>query len=247
MKTSLEHNEENSDHYNQDEVLWGKGMMDMVKRAVAATERGQKEDRKAESETVCLKASIWAALMQTRRLKLPAVGHQPPLGWLLKSMSMPKPKPKPKPKSKPKGQPGTSTETNSNANTNTGAESHIVAGRDNLISADTATDQMQGDGPTTKRKDAGQSSPCPDSKIEHGRMKPHTQGRQKCSTAHHDGPRDCISDEQSAFPPPGPGAHQAHERKEEREDCVYNTHALESETEIAYAVQRHHQHIRDDC
>jgi hypothetical protein len=37
MKTWLEEKEEKRDVYHQDDVLWGKGIMDMVKRVVAAT------------------------------------------------------------------------------------------------------------------------------------------------------------------------------------------------------------------
>jgi flagellar motility protein MotE (MotC chaperone) len=42
MKTWLEQTEEKWDAYHQDDVLWGKGITDMVKRVVAATERAQR-------------------------------------------------------------------------------------------------------------------------------------------------------------------------------------------------------------
>jgi len=44
------------DAYHQDDLLWGNVITDMVAGAVAATERDQKEKRKADSEGVGLEA-----------------------------------------------------------------------------------------------------------------------------------------------------------------------------------------------
>jgi len=49
MKTWLQEKEENWDTYHQDDVLWGKDITDMVGRVVAATERRQREERKADT------------------------------------------------------------------------------------------------------------------------------------------------------------------------------------------------------
>jgi hypothetical protein len=71
MKTWLEEKEEKRDVNHQDDVLWGKGITNMVKRVVAATERDQRERRLADTEVVGLEASIHADLTQTGRLKKP--------------------------------------------------------------------------------------------------------------------------------------------------------------------------------
>jgi len=44
---------------HQDDMLWGKGITDMFARAVAATERYQKDEWKADTEGVALGASIY--------------------------------------------------------------------------------------------------------------------------------------------------------------------------------------------
>jgi len=63
MKTWLEEKEEKRDAYHQDDVLWGKDITEMVARVVAATERDQREKRKADTESVGLEASIHAELV----------------------------------------------------------------------------------------------------------------------------------------------------------------------------------------
>jgi len=71
MKTWLEEKEEKRDAYHQDDILWGKGITNMVKRVVATTERGQREERKADTEGVGLEASIHVDLTQTGEPKKP--------------------------------------------------------------------------------------------------------------------------------------------------------------------------------
>jgi len=74
----------------------GEGITDMVARAVAATQRGQKEERRADTEGVGLDTSIHADLTQTNGPEEPEVRQQLQPGRLFKSMPTPKPKPKPK-------------------------------------------------------------------------------------------------------------------------------------------------------
>jgi hypothetical protein len=64
MKSWLEEKDKKRDMYHQDDLLWGEGITDMVARAVAATERGQKEERRTDTEGTGLEASIHADLTQ---------------------------------------------------------------------------------------------------------------------------------------------------------------------------------------
>jgi hypothetical protein len=64
------------DAYHQDDLLWGEGITDMVARAVAATERGQREERRAATAGVSLEASIHADLSQTGGLEEPEERQQ---------------------------------------------------------------------------------------------------------------------------------------------------------------------------
>jgi hypothetical protein len=68
-----------------------------------------------------------------------------------------------KTKPQPKAEPSTGTETN----TDTDAERHIKEKWGDNITAD--TDQITGDGPTTKPKDVGHCSPSADKRFEYGR------------------------------------------------------------------------------
>jgi hypothetical protein len=105
MKSWLEEKEKKRDAYHQDDLLWGEGITDMVARAVAATERGQKEERRADTEGVGLEASIHADLTQTGGPEKTEERHQLQPGRQLKSMPTPKPKPKPNPNPSPKPNP----------------------------------------------------------------------------------------------------------------------------------------------
>ena len=89
------------DKYHQDDLLWGKGMTDMVRRAVAATERDQKVERIAETEYVGLEASIHAELTQPRGGEKLEERHRLQPGRQLKSLPMLKPKSHPIPKPNP--------------------------------------------------------------------------------------------------------------------------------------------------
>jgi len=93
MKMWLEEQEKMRDEYHQDERLWGKGIPDVVARAMAGIERDQKEERKADTEGVSLEASIHADLTQTGEPHEPEELQQLQLGRQLKSVPMPKPKP----------------------------------------------------------------------------------------------------------------------------------------------------------
>jgi len=57
----LEAREENRDAYHLNDVLWGKDITDMVTRVVAATEWGQREERKADTEGIGLEVLIHSA------------------------------------------------------------------------------------------------------------------------------------------------------------------------------------------
>jgi len=161
MKTWLEEKEEKRDAYHKDDVLWGKGITDMVKRVVAPTGWDQREGRKANTEGVSLEASIHADLTQTGGPKKPEERQQ--LQPERKPKSVPMPKPKPNPSSKPILAPALSA-------TLTPAQRHIDAQRAGGTTAD--TDQTMGDGPTTKPKKAGQPSPSPGNGLEHRRQMP---------------------------------------------------------------------------
>jgi len=101
MKTWLEEKEEMWDAYHQDDVLWRMGITDMVKRVVAATDRDQREGRKADIEGVSLDASIQSDLTQTGGPKKPEeLQHLQP-GKLPKSVPVPMAKPKPNPNPNP--------------------------------------------------------------------------------------------------------------------------------------------------
>jgi len=70
MQMWLKATEEKRDAYHQDNVLWGKGITDMVKSMVTATERGQREERKADTDGPGLEVSIHAEAMQTGGLEM---------------------------------------------------------------------------------------------------------------------------------------------------------------------------------
>jgi len=97
MKKWLEEKEEKLDMYHQDDVLWGKGITDMVKRVVATTEWGQREERKADTQGVGLEASIHADLPQRGAPKKPEERQQLQPAGQLKSVPTPKPDPKQSP------------------------------------------------------------------------------------------------------------------------------------------------------
>jgi hypothetical protein len=60
MKMWLMKREEKCDAYHQDDVLWGRGITDMVTKVVNATEGGrrEREERKADTDGTGLEASI---------------------------------------------------------------------------------------------------------------------------------------------------------------------------------------------
>ena len=93
MKSWLAEKEKKRDAYRQDDLLWGEGITDMVAKAVAATERGQKEERRADTKGVGLEASIHPDLTQTGGPEQPEERQQLQPGRQLKSMPTPKSKP----------------------------------------------------------------------------------------------------------------------------------------------------------
>jgi len=97
----MEEEEKTRDAYHEDDLLWGEDISDMVARMVAATERDQREERKANTEGVGLGASIHADLTQTGGPEEPEERQQLQPGRQLESVPMPKPKPDPTPKPKP--------------------------------------------------------------------------------------------------------------------------------------------------
>jgi len=72
------------------------GITDMVKTVVAATERGQTEERKPDTEGVGLDASIHADLTQLYGPKMPEERHHPQPGRQLKSKAKQKAQQAPK-------------------------------------------------------------------------------------------------------------------------------------------------------
>jgi len=97
----LNEKEKTRDKYHQDDLLWGEGITDMIARVVAATERNQKEERKADTKGVGLEALILAGLTQTGGPEEPEERQLLQPGRQLKSVPMPKPKADPTPKLKP--------------------------------------------------------------------------------------------------------------------------------------------------
>jgi hypothetical protein len=69
MKRWLEEREEKRDVYNQDDLLWSKGMMDMVRRVMPTTEQGHRVKWKVDTVGVGLEASIHPDLLQTGGLE----------------------------------------------------------------------------------------------------------------------------------------------------------------------------------
>jgi len=63
--------EETWDTYHQDDVLWGTRITDMVTRVVAATEGGQREEKKADTNGAGLEASMHAETSQTGQPEKP--------------------------------------------------------------------------------------------------------------------------------------------------------------------------------
>jgi len=102
MKTWLEEKEQKRDAYHQDDMLWGKDITDMVLRVVAATERSQREERKADTEGVGLEASIQAYVMQTGRPKMPEERQQLQPGRQVRVKQTPKTNPEPTPPPTPR-------------------------------------------------------------------------------------------------------------------------------------------------
>jgi hypothetical protein len=107
VKLWLEEKEKMRDAYHQDDLVRGKGITDIMARAVAATERYQKEERTVDIEGVGLEALIHADLTQTGGLEKLQMCQQLQPERQLKSMPMPKLKPKrtPKPNPSPAPQP----------------------------------------------------------------------------------------------------------------------------------------------
>jgi len=101
IETWLEEKEDKWNMYHQDDVLWGKRIADMITRVIAATERGQREERQADTKGVELEDSIHADLTQKGGLKKPEERQQLQPGRQLKSKPKPKPKPNPAPTPKP--------------------------------------------------------------------------------------------------------------------------------------------------
>jgi len=81
-----------------------------------------------------------------------------------------------KAKTKPKAEPSTNTNTNTNAN----SKSRIDVERGDDISAD--TDPTMCDIPTVKPIEAGQPSPRPDNRVEHGRQTPNSKEKRERAT-----------------------------------------------------------------
>jgi hypothetical protein len=92
MKLWLEEKKKKGDTYHQDDLLWGEGIMDIVARAVAATERGQIKDRSADTEGVGLEVLIHEDVTPTGGLEQPDERKQLQPGRQIKSMPTPKPK-----------------------------------------------------------------------------------------------------------------------------------------------------------
>ena len=151
MKVWLEEKEKKWDAYHQNNLLWGEGIMGMVARAVAATDRVETENRKADRKGVGLKPSIHTNLIQTGGPQM--LEERQPLqhGRQLKSMPMTKPKRNPSPKPNPPPAPTlrpVPTPTPTATSTPTGA----------TPSAPTPTTQLETVPPRNQQKPA---SPAP--------------------------------------------------------------------------------------
>lgn len=89
----MEEGEETQDALHQDNLLWGKGIMDVVTRVVAATEQSQREKRKVDTKGISLEASILTDLMQTAGLRKLEECRQLQPGRQLNPKQKPKPNP----------------------------------------------------------------------------------------------------------------------------------------------------------
>jgi len=92
MKTWLENREEKWNTYHQDDVLWGRGITDMVTMVVTATEGGQRESEewKADTDGAGLEASIHPDATQTGGPEKPEERQQSQRGRQLKAKRKPK-------------------------------------------------------------------------------------------------------------------------------------------------------------
>jgi len=105
MSLWLQETEKIRDAYHQDDLLWGKGITDMVTRAVAETERDQNMEQNADAEAGGLEASIQTDLTLRGGPEKPEEGQQLQPGRRLYSMQMPKPEQNPTPKLNPAPEP----------------------------------------------------------------------------------------------------------------------------------------------
>jgi len=105
MNTWLEEKDRKRVAYHQDDLLWGKGITDMVATVVAATERDRREERKGDTEGVGPEASINLDLTQTGGAKKAEEHQQPQPGRQLKSMAKSNPNPTPNPRPAPTPKP----------------------------------------------------------------------------------------------------------------------------------------------
>jgi hypothetical protein len=102
MRTWLEKREEKLEAYHQDDVLWGRGITDMVTKVVTATEGRQREreERKADTDGAGLETSIQPDATETGGREKPEERQQSQPGRQLKAK--PKPKPNPTPTTMPR-------------------------------------------------------------------------------------------------------------------------------------------------
>lgn len=73
MKTYLDQKEEKWDMYHQDDLLWGKGITDIVKRMVTSAEHGQIEQRNADNDSGGVEGSIHGEEMKAGGIEKPEV------------------------------------------------------------------------------------------------------------------------------------------------------------------------------
>ena len=93
----MEDTEKQWDVHHQDDLLWGKGITDMVTNAVPATEYVQNEEKNADTYGEGLEASIHPDLTWTGGPEEPEERQHLQPGKRLKSLAKPNPPPAPRP------------------------------------------------------------------------------------------------------------------------------------------------------
>jgi len=155
--------EEKWDAHHEDDLLRGKGIMELVTRLLAITARAQKEKEtgssKVDTDGVGLESPNHPVLTLTGGLQKPEEHQQ-----VQHTMQ---PKLEVKAKAEVKASYGTDIDNVKDINPASG------------VAIRTDTDKTAAESPITKSNEAGQPSRTPDSRLKHGRLITHPDARQE--------------------------------------------------------------------